>query len=91
MHCNQNADPSGFFLRVSGLFFGTVHSTAVFNTPGRAAKALCGTIGQLLYMRANIDACSVEELGEEASCPVLGTRRPGRAWCPCPEKECLCI
>jgi hypothetical protein len=61
MHCNQNADPSGFFLRGSGLFFGSVHATAVCTTPGRAAKALCGTVGQRLSLRANIDACHVEE------------------------------
>jgi hypothetical protein len=53
MGLNDHAGYRGFFRQVSGLFFGKVHSTGAFKTPVRAAKALCGTVWQLLYIRAN--------------------------------------
>ena len=54
MGLNQHVGHRGFFRQVSGLFFGKVSSTVAFNTPVRAAKALCGTVWQLLYIRAKI-------------------------------------
>jgi hypothetical protein len=57
MSLNQHEGHRGFFRQVSGLFFGKVHSTAVCKTPVRAAKALCGTVWQLLYMRAILSKC----------------------------------
>jgi hypothetical protein len=52
MILNQQAGFRGFFRQVSGLFFGKVHSAVAFKIPVRAAKALCGTVWQLLYIRA---------------------------------------
>jgi hypothetical protein len=52
MSLNHHAGHRGFFRQVSGLFFGKVHSKVAFKTPVRAAKALCGTVWQLLYIRA---------------------------------------
>ena len=56
MILNHHAGPRGFFLQVSGIFFGKVHSTEAVKPPVRAAKALCGTVWQLLYIRAHEDA-----------------------------------
>ena len=53
MSLNQHAGYSGFFRQVAGLFCGKVHCIAVFKTFVRAAKALGGTVWQLLYMRAS--------------------------------------
>jgi|SoiMetStandDraft_2_1073263.scaffolds.fasta_scaffold702403_1 hypothetical protein len=52
MTLHQHAGHRGFFQQVSGLFFGKVHSTVAFKTHVRAAKVLCGTLSQLLYIRA---------------------------------------
>ena len=52
MSLNRHAGHRGFSSQVSSVFFGKVRSTAALKTPVRTAKAACGTVWQLLYIRA---------------------------------------
>jgi hypothetical protein len=52
MSLNRPTGPRGFFQQVSRLFFGKVRSTVGFETLVRAAKAPCGTVWQLRYIKA---------------------------------------